>query len=343
MYKKFAALLLAVALCAACGVTAWAEMQQEPFEEQELCLFNPGEETAIGWLTLGEYTADQLEVSAEWGEKCAPYIRSVRLGAEAAGDIQILICLRDYWGLEPVEITGYLQILEKETGRNVTPEVRPIIPSQRIRLRDGFLGWNRDQGLYSLGKEYRYDAVTQTLVYPEFRGEAVSKSGQKVDAPVLDLTQFPGEISRLEISFGKSGVSFAGRMIRQEPLNLLYSQAPDSFVRDLDPGAEMEFISFPAEPEWDFTGTVSWKLPDSERQWHVYAVEGQALTELETAFSDAGDCICFQARKFGSYVLCDSELESRPAAVETPAPQRNPETGRAGMALVSALGVIELL
>ncbi|MDD2955414.1 MAG: hypothetical protein PHD67_03750 [Oscillospiraceae bacterium] len=341
MKKKIAALLLGAVLCFSCGITALAETQPDPFDDQDLCFFTPGEQGVIGWLTLGEYAAEDLEIQAEWGEKCKPYIKSVRLGNEAAGDIQVLIDLRDYWGMEPVEITGYLKVVEKATGRNVTPEMRPIIPSQRIRLRDGYFGWNRDQGLYSFPEEYSYDPATGTLTYPEFRGVTKSLNGTFLSAPILDLTQFPEEINNIEISFGKSGFSFATRTIRQEPLNLLYSQTPNSEVKRMAEHAQMKFLSFPAAPEWDFTGTVTWKLPDLQGDWHIYAIEGSDLTELESTLSEDGGSLCFRARQFGAYVLSDEPLEAAAPAPILPA-HENPETGRDALSLAAALSAAAL-
>lgn len=88
---------------------------------------------------------------------------------------------------------------------------------------------------------------------------------------------------------------------------------------------DIRFLNFPATPKFDATATVYFY--DTDKDYHVYAIDSDnKLTEIG-AWDEEEDCIVYKTKSLGSYVICNTKLAVEATTKPVNPSKPNPDTG----------------
>lgn len=352
--KKWLALAMAAALCAGLLVPAMAENYVPPFEEEDWAY--SGEALKSGWVRqlkgdlplavfpIGEenrISDYSVKVSYEKGKSCVESIQVEKLGDMG----YVVLSFAPGVGAEKTPLSGSFRLMKGHS--NVTDlilagieEVSYNAGKNRMEF-DLTAGYNKDIEMYQnqLMDEDGYIEYDGFDNESEFPGQGVFL------APVLDFGKFgdvtPGapEPQNLWISFAGTDVSFQVRLVDQAPVNMLYNDRSHPDIVDIYPDNEMYFMNFKEHPEFDFTGELTWYVPDPDQRWKLYEIdENDNLISTGAEYDREEGCFVLRTKTLGSYLLMNGAAKSAEAEISDG--KDNPETGAAACAAaLSALGM----
>ncbi|MDD2955696.1 MAG: hypothetical protein PHD67_05205 [Oscillospiraceae bacterium] len=347
---RFSLCAMDLLLCAVlCGCTVNA-----PFADRDFALSNdtfPEYDPVLATIVVpeGEHISDySLHISCDRGKE---YLESLYFQKIETGLYNIKLDLKNLPWVGRDRFSGNVKVMKK--AKNITESITKNFSfasfgsynaeKERIDF-DLHVGYNEDGDLYGIdpsnnGSETSIDE-DGAIEYVGFDNyNVVSRDMRPVIlAPVLDFSEFINtagvEPSSLWISFEDTGVFYEVKLAKQEPVNMLYSTKADTAIVDAYPDYELNFLSFPASPSFDFSGTLSWEIPDEEKEWYLYAIgENDELTPLEPVFNKEDGTLELRARTLGRYVLMDGPCKEADAeaslqnGTEVSGNKYNPETG----------------
>ena len=198
--------------------------------------------------------------------------------------------------------------------------------------------------LKNKGREQDRVAISTMLVNEPLGTVTEKKDEAKVDIDAAGLVEFKPSTTNIILTSKKNNVEFEVKAAKQGAVDV---RCDNKIVKDIviaNPDADLYFVNFPARPEFDFTGTLTFFVPDDEKEWFLYEVvdaDAPALAAAEVlagatkkvvatnAKYNAEDaCFELKTRVLGSYVLSDKELvvtAEKPAdEAEKPADEAKP-------------------
>ena len=161
---------------------------------------------------------------------------------------------------------------------------------------------------FTLGKEPE-KLSTDSPIVKKFRNGTLTLSVDDNTGSVrLDEMADGSEIKEIILEGKKAPVSFEVRASGQKDLYLSVNQDPNKAVTLANEEATLSFVNFPGRPEFDFTGTAKFIVPDSEKEYFLYEIANGKLVKTNAKYNDSDECFELRTRVLGSYVLSDREL-----------------------------------
>ncbi|MEG1448345.1 MAG: hypothetical protein RSC41_03355, partial [Oscillospiraceae bacterium] len=140
---------------------------------------------------------------------------------------------------------------------------------------------------------------------------------------VIDADGNAQNVETISLDFVDANASFDVAASKQGDLFLGYSTDANKAVVLANQDAEVSFLDFDANPEFDFNGTLRLYVDDIEKTYFCYElVDGKLVAAGKYNADD--ECFEIKANKLTSYVLSDKELvnpttpEEEKPAVEAP-------------------------
>ncbi len=221
--------------------------------------------------------------------------------------------------------------IETKDGRSAVSSIRIIEDDNGYVLEIKTLsGYPTNQVTYEgqltllnkkTGEEIHRFPLNFSVGYHSVSNEAVesAKDGSYlfVDAetPVITDKQF-NEIDRQlngdKLILSGNGWTYEVRVTEQPAVNMIYNERPMmEIVKQFD-GQEFKFLSFPAGPVFDFTGTLSIDVSDvidEYEELHLYSYYNGKLNKVWTALNEEDETLSFKTKYFGHLVLTDKEIK----------------------------------
>ncbi len=162
--------------------------------------------------------------------------------------------------------------------------------------------------------------------------------------PVLDFSATEGDI---ELTFGDIAM-FVVNVTNQGDLHMGYTTKPDTEILDQNPNANIEFLTFEAQPSFGRIGTM---MLLGDENVFVYEKTNTGLKEIKTKYDEEYEALTFKTRTLTSYVISDKELKfvnndtssnvpSETPAVKPDGNKDNPSTGAGSDMMAAALMLI---
>ena len=306
--KKLLAFLLAAASAASMAVTALAQPASEADTVQAAAepalLFGADEETGkqLGDLLMPG-TTYQFPLSLVDGSgSAAPLteedlkenrftIRNTR-GEEAMTSFKVVNGDDGYvleavtaagWPTEQTTVAYTIQLKNKATGRTLV--------SQTAR--------------FSVGYDILPDAAVEA---------AADDAYVQVDpaAPVVTQNQFErmDDILRGEaVTLYGDNWYFTVRVTEQSDLNLVHNENAIKEVAQMFEEQDFKFLSFPAGPRFDFTGTMVIDVEEEAfEEAFVYRYYKGVLTRLDAEYDTDLGTVSFETKRLGRFVVTNKEI-----------------------------------
>lgn len=209
--------------------------------------------------------------------------------AEEDGKYAVILNLEDYFDVDSVTIKGTAKI-SKKTGSTISEydfSYKIDNTNNMAVVTPGSVTG------YTTGIEVDDDEVT--IDYAEFDGNVVNfKNG-------IEYLYLEGEYFGFDVKLSNQG-KLAMKM--DNDVNKAVSRRASS-------DADLTFFNFRGNPTFDFTGTMTFTLPDEDKEYFVYKIEkDDSLTQINAKLNEDGDALEFKTRTLSSYVLSDEELET---------------------------------
>jgi hypothetical protein len=359
--KKALSILLAAVMCLGLGTAAMAAddpyYNVRPFEDEEWAYsseyeysyYNYGDEyVCFAYYDLDDAAGEKFgdfKVSVKWkeGKEYVEEIGTYKYDYVSSDDrdVDLGIKFKDAYPEEPVRIRAEVKFMTTK-GKNVTDriyngyyndvydEICEYDEDEKVITVDFLYGFNKDVEMY-MNRLIDEDGYIE---YEDFDNYYVD-NGYVYFAPVLDFDKFEDEAGvsakNLFMTFDGTGVAFETKLVKQAPVNMYYDTAAHKPVVDKYEEFDMEFMNFKAKPEFDFTGVLTWYVPDEEQEWYLYEIgEDGSLKETKAVFDEDEGCFTLKARTLGNYVIMTGEAE-----IEKEEEKENPETGAAFSAAVA--------
>ena len=263
----------------------------------------------------------------------------------------------DYYELAPTKFSEIekltVSVKAKRGGQYVgTPEIKKVKDQYAVvvELKDYYSDKETevefDVILKNKGRETDRATVTEMLQNGK---NAVEQGAGKEDltlksGDLTGLVKFDKGVKNITLDYGKDNVMFEVKASEQGPVDVRLDTAVVKDIVIANPDADLYFYSFPACPEFDFTGTLTFYVADDSKEWFLYEVVDADAPALAAADVLAGatkkvvatnakynaEDACFElrTRKLGAYVLSDKELvvtAEKPAdEAEKPADEAKP-------------------
>lgn len=134
--------------------------------------------------------------------------------------------------------------------------------------------------------------------------------------PVIQKQQFEKIDSALhgkKATFVNKDWSYQVRVSGQESVNLLYDKKPIMEILRQFPEQDFLFLSFPAGPVFDFTGTLSIDISsiiDEYEEIHVYSYYNGKLNKVYATVDDYEGQVSFPTKYFGRFVITNKEIKN---------------------------------
>lgn len=239
--------------------------------------------------------------------------------------------LNDYFGDDSEEISAEIEIKSRRTGRT-------IASTDDLENMPSFELENEVMEVPSDSKGVAEFEVTEDTQIVEFDGD----------------TDF--------ISFSGDGFYYDVKASDQDPLYLGVSYSPVKEISVAYQNADLDFISFPGAPEFDFSGNFSVLVPDPDEEYYLYEVKASGkLAETNAQYDEEDEAFVLRTRSLTSYILSDQELDlekynegiegdetdketdETDKEEETDGEKENADTGAADMiGVASALAVVSV-
>lgn len=365
--KKALSIFLAAVMCLGLGMAAMAaespDYNAPPFEDEEFAYsgedqysyYNYGDQYVnFAYYDLDDDAGEKFgdfKVSVKWkeGKEYVEEIGTYKYDYVYSDDrdVDLGIKFKDAYPEEPVRIRAEVKFMTTK-GKNVTDRIYDAgnvfedlceyDEDEKVIIVDFLYGFNKDVEMYWnwLIDEDGYieyeDFDNYSVVVPQ--GRAFNEEDE-IFAPVLDFDKFEDlagiSAKNLFMTFDGTSVAFETKLVKQAPVNMYYDTAAHKPVIDKYEEFDMEFMNFKAKPEFDFTGVLTWYVPDEEQKWYLYEIdEDGSLKETKAVFDEDEGCFTLKARTLGNYVIMTGEAE-----IEKEKEKENPETGAAFSAAVA--------
>ncbi|MDD2955521.1 MAG: hypothetical protein PHD67_04300 [Oscillospiraceae bacterium] len=362
--KKLLSVVLVLAMCAGLGVTALAKAEDPsynlpPFDDEEFAYSTADEEAEYGYgdeyFCFAYYHLNKAE-----GERFQDYkvSYSIQEGAESIKEINIYkydyvsssrdvdlgIKFKDAYPTEPIRVKAKVKFLTTK-GKNITSQIYDqdhvyedvckFDEKEKVILIDFLYGFNKNVQMYA---ENMINGDGE-VEYEDFdNNSTISEQGGTYEylSPVLDFDQFENNATNLYMTFAGTDVSFEAKLAGQDPVNMYYDTYANKAIGQEYEENDLNFMNFKAKPEFDFSGTLTWYVPDEDKTWYLYEInEDDTLKATNAVYNEEDVCFTLKARTLGSYLLMDGE--GKVVEPEKEEDKTNPETGSGFLAAAVAL------
>ena len=312
MKKTFAAMMAAVAVMST-TLTAFADVTTDTVVDVNTAYTQghiPGDKIEI--LLGDELEADQLKITNKLSSG-KEAVESVKLGETEDGKDALIIELKKTYGTKKTEIEGEIQLRKKTTN--------------------------------ALVKEASFDFDVQ---WPEAELDSDAAELEielNNDTHVYDFSK---KNKGAVFTFADLDASYSVRLEDQPTVNLYYSIGAVKSIVTANENAELSFLHFAGEPEFDFNGTLTFAVNDLDKDWYLYEIDSKGgLVKTNAQYDEEDGIVTLKTRKLTSYVLSDTQLKaSAPSAGSGSSDgegSKNPATGSVDFVNVAvALGVVSL-
>lgn len=132
---------------------------------------------------------------------------------------------------------------------------------------------------------------------------------------VVKLDEFDGkDVDSILITGGNIDFTYEVDASDQKPLYLQVNDKADVDISDKYIDDDLYFINFPGEPFFDHLGTFSYAVPDPDKKYYMYQINGKNLEEVDARYDRDTECLVFKTRTLGSYVISEgSKLSAKPS------------------------------
>ena len=169
--------------------------------------------------------------------------------------------------------------------------------------------------------------------------------------PVITEKQFDKIDSYLngdKVVLTNGNWTYEVRVTEQGAVNLLNNEKTIKEIVTQFEDQEFKFLSFPAGPAFDFTGTLTIDVSDVEEQFggkfHVYSYYNGKLNKVYATYSEEDGTVSFNTKYFGRFVITNEEIPNGTVVVESTdnstsggsTAKPNPDTGAGIMGKVAA-------
>ena len=133
---------------------------------------------------------------------------------------------------------------------------------------------------------------------------------------VVKLDEFNGkDVDSILITGGNIDFTYEVDASDQKPLYLQVNDKADVDISDKYIEDDLYFINFPGEPFFDHLGTFSYSVPDPDKKYYMYQINGKNLEEVDARYDKDTECLVFKTRTLGSYVISEgSKLSAKPSS-----------------------------
>lgn len=133
---------------------------------------------------------------------------------------------------------------------------------------------------------------------------------------VVKLDEFDGkDVKSILITGGNIDFTYEVDASDQKPLYLQVNDKADVDISDKYIDDDLYFINFPGEPFFDHLGTFSYSVPDPDKKYYMYQINGKNLEEVDARYDKDTECLVFKTRTLGSYVISEgSKLSAKPSS-----------------------------
>ncbi len=331
--KKCLSVLLAGALTAAMGMTAFAleidgetdqlVIGQEEEEEIQLAgaLLTPGESytfplsVTVDGVTM-ELTEELLD-EEDWRIRLeenygAEAVASCRV-EEDGGDYSLQLTLKGGYPVEQTEAKYTLTLTDRKS--------RDTLLETEVEFTCGY-GQMADEEIEALDEGDSIEITAET--------------------PVLTAGQLEtiGELNRYNaVLVEGEGWSYLANTYGHEGLNFYYDTKPVEAMLEQFADDQMKFLNFPAQPDFgrleELRIDMSEDAEDYDGQFYAYRLLGDKLLTLKCTYDEDTEELVLRTRSLGQFVITDHQIPngttvSGQPAGQQPAAPSSPEQGAEG-------------
>lgn len=170
------------------------------------------------------------------------------------------------------------------------------------------------------GSVLRSADLSFSVGYASVSDDAVEEAAQgdtlylDKSAPVITEEQFAAMDETLngrKATLAGTNWSYEVRVTGQEDVNLVYDNRSIKEVLSAYEDQDFVFLSFPAGPAFDFTGTLTLDVSDEDfEDYYVYSYYNGRLNRVYADYDDYDDTLSFQTKYLGRFVLTDTEIKN---------------------------------
>ena len=315
--KKTMAFLMAAAIAAATGVTAFAEGDDPAAGGAYNTKQNPGATVEIPLELEEDVKLSDLRVYNKLTSGKSA-VESIELDRGENGEDSLIIKLKDSYGVKTEEIEGELQVKKRTSGALV-----------KTFEMDFDVNWDKA-------------AISEDAELTETVDNA---------APVYE---FKSANKNVTFNFDGVDANFEVRLENQDAVNMHYSTKADKKIVQANEDADLSFLSFDGKPAFDFRGTLNYYVEDTDKDWYMYELDSKGNLKTSAAKYDEDEgAFVLKTGTLGSYVISDTKLKAAAAdedekkddnKTESGDKTKNPNTGAndfVGVAI--ALGAVSLV
>ena len=234
-------------------------------------------------LTAANMDGLRFRIETKDGRSAVSSIKVVELDSGYVLEIKTL----SGYPTEQVAYEGQLKLLNKKTGE--------VLHS---------LDLNFSVGYQSVSDEAVEDAKNGSYLFVD------------AAAPVIGEKQFH-DIDRVlngdKVTLSGDGWTYEVRVTEQPSVNMIYNERPIMEILKQFNEQEFQFLSFPAGPVFDFTGTLSIDVSDvidEYEELYLYSYYNGKLNKVWTALNEEEETLSFKTKYFGHLVLTNKEIKN---------------------------------
>lgn len=196
-----------------------------------------------------------------------------------------------------------------------------------------------------------YASLSDEAVEAAKNGEYIFVDGS---TPVITGSQFDQIDKALggeKATLTNGSWTFEVRVTEQDSVNMLNNERAIKEIVTQFEDQNFKFLSFPAGPAFDFTGTltidVSDVMDDFDGNFYVYSYYNGRLNKVYATFNDFEETVSFKTKYMGRFVITDKEIKNGTVvenssddtgAVQPSNPSKpNPDTGAGLMGKLAAV------
>lgn len=282
-----------------------AKLSTVTIEGKTFTIANDGAKLVGTYATAGltEITAGDFKVEAKAGTTQTGTVATTVNGKMTNGTAAIngvndqkiycvAVTLEDYYGTVDTEVDFELQL-----------KTRTIEYDSEDQNGDAPMS-------FILGQESEKLSESDSIVKRFRHGELTLRIDENTGSVRLDEMDDGEEIEHIFLEADDAPFTFDVKASDQDDLYLSVNTKANKKITVDNPNAQLTFVNFPGEPEFDFTGTAKFTVDDPDEDYYLYEIVDDKLVDTSAKYNSEDETFDLRTRTLGSYVISDKELDT---------------------------------
>ncbi|MDD2955446.1 MAG: NPXTG-anchored protein [Oscillospiraceae bacterium] len=347
--KKLLAAILAGAMCLSSASMALAEDNSGDYTDTEGV-----QDLELTFTMVDDLDPEDLKASISWDDG-KTYYDDVDIDDNSAGEIVVTISFKDYYGVDDLDIDFDLSIKKGSTSKYFSAVALSDAPANG--------GW----AIVEEDQRTTDDAYKTVNVSGSFGWGWIDSDSEDTDDAELVVGDSSVIFDDDDITFGTftfenmDEVEYAVKMSKQDAVNMYVDSKVTDEIKSIMKkyeSADISVLNFKGNPDFDFTGTLTYYVEDEDEDYYFYEIEDGKVVSTAAKYDDDDACFTLKTRTLGTYIISDTKLSTTSTSDEETADTDadtdtdtsddteldNPETGSVDFVNAAvALGVVSLV